>query len=201
MLADIEDMRSQRMRLTAADGAVIMTDLTWIPWAWVSDPELASTRGWIPHRLLSSELVWDSGRGIAQHCSDIARNMYRSEIQQKRISVFLDTGYQTVREIGITWDFPGLALFWLQMGHAACLAAALDGARRLCPNVYTRPFDYLDEAEVRLEYPLRRHWIEVLRLDADPGEMISRLRRIHCQYRRQIPRAGLARRHSGRNPV
>ena len=113
--------------------------------------------------------------------------MYRIEIQQKRISVFLDTAYQTVREIGITWDFPALALFWLHMGHAACLAAALDGTQRLCPNVYTRPFDYMDEAEARLHYPLRRHWVEVLRLDTDPEEMVSLLRRIHDRIADKFP--------------
>ena len=116
-------------------------------WAWVSQSELAATRGWVPHRLLTSDLVWDCGREMTG-AQEIEGHMYRATLQ-KRTGVFLEIGFQTVREIGIAWDFPALALFWLHMGHAACLAALLDGMRRLCPNVYTRPLDYLDEAERR----------------------------------------------------
>jgi len=187
VLADIGDLRSERLHLPAPDGTSTMTDLTWLPWAWVSDPELAATRGWVPHRLLSSDLVWDCGRDIARHRGEIGRHMYRPEIQQKRTGVFLEIGYETVREIGITWDFPALALFWLQMGHAACLAALLDGMRRLCPNVYTRPFDYLDEAERRAFPGLRREWIEALHLDDDPARIVPSLRRIHAIVSGKFP--------------
>lgn len=186
-LADIDDLRSERLHLPAPDGTTVMTDLTWLPWAWVSDPEVAATRGWVPHRLLSSILIWDSGKDIARHCQQIDRHMYRADIQQKRIGVFLDIGFETVREVGITWDFPALALFWLHMGHAACLAAMLDGTRLLCPNVYTRPFDYLDEFAL-LAYPdLRRRWIEALHLEADPEQVIPALRRIHASVAGRFP--------------
>jgi hypothetical protein len=187
ILADIDDLCSERMHLTAPDGTRTMADLTWFPWAWVSDPEVAATRGWVPHRLLSSRLVWDSGRDLARYCEEIGRHMYRTGIQQKRTAVFLDIGFQTVREIGITWDFPALALFWLHMAHAACLAAMLDGLRRLCPNVYTRPFDYLDEAESLAHPGLRRQWIEALHLDADPMRIIPSLRRIHTVISAKFP--------------
>jgi hypothetical protein len=187
VIADIEDLRSERLSIAAPDGTRIMTDLTWLPWAWVSDPELAATRGWVPHRLLSSSLVWDSGRDIAQLCEEIARHMYRSNIQHKRTSVFLDIGFQTVREIGITWDFPALALFWLHMSYAACLAAMIDGMRLLCPNVYTRPLDYLDEAERQVCPGLRGQWIEALHLDADPMRIIPALRRIHAVIATKFP--------------
>jgi hypothetical protein len=180
VLADIEDMRSERLQIAAPDGTRTMVDLTWIPWAWVSDPAEAATHGWVPHRLLSSTVVWDSGRDVAQHCQEIERHMYRADIQQKRTGVFLDTGSKTVREVGITWDFPALALFWLHMAHASCLAAALDGMRRLCPNVFTRPFDYLDEAERRVQPGLRRQWIEALHLNVDPSQVIASLRGMHA---------------------
>jgi len=180
VLANIEDLRSERLHLVMPDGMRTMADLTWIPWDWVSDPEVAATRGWVPHRLLSSSLVWDSGIGVSWHCQEIERLMYRTDLQQKRTGVFLKIGFETVREVGITWDFPALALFWLHMAHAACLAAMLDGMRRLCPNVYTRPFDYLDEVEHQGRPHLRRQWIEALHLDADPMQLISSLRRIHA---------------------
>ena len=186
-LAEIEDVCSERLLLAAPDETPRMIDVTWLPWVLVSDPEVAATRGWIPHRMLSSDVVWDSGRDIVRHCREIGRHMYRAGIQQKRIGLFLDIGFQTVREIGITWDFPALALFWLHMGHAACLAAMTDAMRRLCPNVYTRPFDYVDEVE-RQAYPgLRRQWIEALHLDADLVEMIPLLKRTHAIVASRFP--------------
>lgn len=186
MLAEIDDMRSERLRLTTLNGAPRI-DLTWVPWVWVSDPEVAATRGWVPHRLLSSDLVWDSGKHLARHCQQIAQFMYRPDIQQKRVGVFLEIGFQTVREIGITWDFPALALFWLHMAHSACLAAMLDGMKRLCPNVYTRPFDYLDDVERQVQPGLRCQWMEALHLDADPMQLIAALRRIHSLVTAKFP--------------
>ena len=187
VLAEIDDLCSERLHWVASDGTRTMIDVTWLPWIWVSDPELAATHGWVPHRLLSSNLVWDSGRDVTRHCLEIGRRMYRTDIQQKRTGVFLDIGFQTVREIGITWDFPALALFWLHMAHAACLAAMLDAMRHLCPNVYTRPFDYLHHVEGESCPGLRHQWIEALHLDADPMQLIPCLRRIHAIVAAKFP--------------
>jgi hypothetical protein len=71
------------------------------------------------------------------------------------------------------------------MGHAACLATLCDGLRRLCPNVYTRPFDYLDEIDRDVFPGVRAQWIAALHLDADPIPMMAALRRIHAAI---IPR-------------
>lgn len=187
VLSDSEDFHSERLLLRAPDGMRVMTDLTWIPWVWVSDPEIAATRGWVPHRLLSSDLVWDRGNHLGRHCLEIKRRMYRADVQRKRTGIFLDIGSQTAREVGITWDFPAMALFWLHMGHAACLAAMLDGMRRLCPNVYTRPFDYIDDAERAVHPGLRGDWVQALHLDADPTPLISSLRRIHASVTKKFP--------------
>jgi len=38
VLADIPDMRSERLQLPApGDAPVIMADITWLPWGWVKD--------------------------------------------------------------------------------------------------------------------------------------------------------------------
>ena len=187
VLSDIEDFHSERLLLCAPDGLRVMTDLTWIPWVWISNPEIAATRGWVPHRLLSSDVVWDRGNHLARHCLEIKRQMYRADIQRKRTGIFLDIACQTVSELGITWDFPALALFWLHMGHAACLAAMLDGMRRLCPNVYTRPFDYIDDAERAVHPGLRGHWIQALHLDVDPTRLIPSLKRMHAIVTDKFP--------------
>src|SRR5438105_1936370 len=63
----------------------------------------------------------------------------------------------------------------------------LDGMRRLCPNVYTRPFDYLDDAERQAHPGLRQQWIEALHLDADPVQLIASLNRIHAMIAAKFP--------------
>jgi hypothetical protein len=172
ILADIAEMRSERLVLPGFNGAAaIMADLTWIPWVWVSDAEAAATRGWVPHRLLSSRVVWDSGRQVSRLCREIGKQFYRPDIQQKRTAVFLETGFETVREIGVTWDFP----------------AILDGMRRLCPNVYTRPFDYLDDVGRTMRLDLRTRWIRGLHLDVDLLQIILELRRVHAMVAGGFP--------------
>jgi hypothetical protein len=83
-----------------------------------------------------------------------------------------------VREIGITWDFPELALFWLHMAYASCIAAAVDGLGSFCPNVFTRPLPYLEEIEQKTGWTLRPEYIETLGLDAPPEDAMEPLRRI-----------------------
>ncbi|MGA7158321.1 MAG: hypothetical protein WBY53_15845 [Acidobacteriaceae bacterium] len=180
-------MRSQRMILTALNGTRAMADLTWLPWDWVSDPQIAATRGWLPHRLLSSTILHDLEGNMIEYRRQIGLHMYRPNIQKQRLAVFLDTAFETVREIGITWDFPALALFWLHMGFAAVLATLLDGLRQLCPNVYTRPFDYIDAIDRKKIPGLRHQWIEALSLQANPEPMALSLKRIHAQISAKFP--------------
>src|SRR4029077_18351750 len=81
--------------------------------------------------------------GVAQRQARlVAGQMRRPAPPGARIAGILDLGFLTVREMGITWDFPALALFWLHVAYAACVAAIADAAGVLCPNVYSRPFDY-----------------------------------------------------------
>ena len=79
----------------------------------------------------------------------------------------------------MTWDFPGLALFWLQTACAACLAALCDGVHLLCPNIYTRPFDWLRQVEEQYAVQLEGSFIRCLHLETDPLALIAPLRRIH----------------------
>jgi hypothetical protein len=105
--------------------------------------------------------------------------MYQPHIQAQRIASFLHMGYLTVREIGITWDFPALARFWLQMAYAACAAAICDGIGGLCPNVYTRPFGCVEQIELGAGRSLRPLLVTTLRLDSDPLDLVDPVRRIH----------------------
>lgn len=192
VLADIDDMRCERLwpapRATAPYGASSMpVDLTWLPWSWVNDAEAAAARGWIPHRLLSSDVIWDCGRRVASHCREIGKHLYRPDVLRRRVRLFLDLAADTVREISVTRDFPALGLFWLHMAYAACLAARLDGMRRLCPNIYTRPFDYLDAAAEHAQVDLRPLWVRALRLDVDPTRIIPALRRAHTVIAEKFP--------------
>jgi hypothetical protein len=113
--------------------------------------------------------------------------MFSADVQWERIASLLDLGYLTVREIGVTWDFPPLALFWLHMAYASLLAALADAARLLCPNVYSRPFDYAPELESRTGLNLVEPARAALRLGGSVLSMVEPLRRIHREVASGCP--------------
>jgi len=187
VFSDVEELYPERLEPAAADGDQRrIVDLTWLPAAWLNDPEFLSAHGLIAHRLATSTLVFGADDQTAAQAA-VTRNFYRPDIQQRRLSGFLELGSLTVREIGVTWDFPALALFWLHMAHTACLAAALDGLRRHCPNVYTRPFGYLAELDAIAGADFASEWTRTLCLDADPAEAIVAVRRVREIVARQFP--------------
>jgi hypothetical protein len=180
VFADVEDLYPERLALSgqsAHGGRTI--DVTWLPEAWLGDPDVLAAHGLIAHRLATSMFVSGDPSAAAAQAAVVDR-FYRSDIQARRVSGFFEMARLTVLEVGITWDFPALALFWLHMAHAACLAAALEGLRRRCPNVYTRPAGYLTELEAATGEGIASEWREALRLDADPAQAIRSLRCVHA---------------------
>lgn len=187
VLSNVDDLCSERMHLKMQDSAGLMTDLTWLPWELVRNAERAATCGLLPHRVLDSCVVWDASGALHRLCEEIRSHMYDIEVQKKRMTVLLAIGFETVREIGFTWDFPALALFWLHMTFPACLSALVDGLGHFCPNVYTRPFDYLSEIDSVLDPGTRNRCVEALHLDVDPVPMMNSLRRIHAHVVARFP--------------
>lgn len=154
-------------------------DIMWYPSTALREPKRLAAEGLVAHRLLGSTQVFDTTGRAAAARQEIGTLMYRPDIQTRRLAGFLEMGCLTVREVGITWDFPALAVFWLQMAHSACLAAMVDAMRGVCPNVYTRPFDYVSEIEHETRVGLRERLVTALHLDADPLELMAPLERIH----------------------
>jgi hypothetical protein len=179
VFGQVNGLIPQRIRLPIDEDSVLMVDVIWLSPGTLDDPEAFATNGVIPHRLLTSQVVFDRTGYATRQCEAVSRLIYRSDIQQKRVSGFLELGSYAVREIGVTWDFPGLALFWLQTACAACLAALCDGVHLLCPNIYTRPFDWLRQVEERYAVQLERSFIRCLHLETDPLALIAPLRRMH----------------------
>jgi hypothetical protein len=132
-------------RQVAPDGTPI--DIAWYPAALLDDGRRIARSGLAAHRLAASVPVWGTDAAGLQRAALAAMN--EPAVQAARIEVFLDMGRLTVREVGVTGDFPALARFWLQMGHAGCIAAWADVEGIHCPNVYTRPFGALDALRER----------------------------------------------------
>jgi hypothetical protein len=168
-------------RLFLPEGPV---DLIWLPTTTLDDPARFAARGVVPHRLLSSRLVHDRTGGADRQARLVEDAMFEPAVQAKRIAGLLELGFLTVREMGITWDYPALALFWLHVSYAACLAALADATRTLCPNVYSRPFDYTGRLEERTGLALTAPYLDVLRLRQDPAELAPALWRIHAAVSR-----------------
>lgn len=164
-------------RLWAPDGTPI--DLAWYPDSLLESPESLAQSGLAAHRFCCSRLLWDAAGDARQHRQAFDQCLYEPDIQANRIAVFLDIGYLTVREVGVTWDFPALALFWLQMGHAACVATMADACRIACPNVFTRPFGSIQALEIATGIGIQARLVDTLRLQDDPIPLVSSLRRMH----------------------
>lgn len=175
VFGDVPGFRPERR--FAPDGTAI--DLAWYPAAWLSQPERLAAAGLAAHRLKSARLLWDVG-GDALSCRRaFDHRLYQPAVQRQRIEVLLDIGHLTVREIGVTWDEPPLARFWLQMAHASCLAALADASQLGCPNIFTRPFAHLPAIEQACGAPLRAPMVETLGLDSDPAEAEAAVRALH----------------------
>ena len=175
VFGDVDGFRPER--LWAPDGTPI--DLAWYPESLLESPESLAQSGLAAHRFRCSQLLWDAAGDAGQRRQAFDKCLYEPEIQANRIAVFLDIGYLTVREVGVTWDFPALALFWLQMGHAACVATMADACRMACPNVFTRPFGSIEALDLATGIGIRARFVDALRLRDSAIPLISSLRRMH----------------------
>jgi len=166
-------------RRHAADPQGRSLDITWYPQSLLEQPEKLAQLGLAAHRFMASEAVHDP-QGLSAACrAAMQACFHRADIRAARWNVFLDVGWKTVREIGITWDFPELARFWLHMASSSCIALGIDGLGGFCPNVFTRPLPYLEEIEAQTGLALRAEVIETLGLDQAPEDTFAPLRRIH----------------------
>lgn len=171
-------------RRHSADPDCRTLDIVWYPQTLLEQPHKLAQLGLAAHRFMASEAVHDP-RGLSAACRAAMTDcFYRADIRAARCNVFLDVGWKTVREIGITWDFPELARFWLHMAAASCIALGIDGLGGLCPNVFTRPLLYLDEIEAGTGLALRADVIGMLGLDQAPEDAFAPL----CRIQRAVSR-------------
>jgi len=179
----VDDVLPERLFLRAGD-AEVPVDVIWLPTTGLDDPVGFAGRGVLPHRLSSSRAVHDP-TGVAQRQARLVQEqMFQPAVQGRRIAGLLDLGFLTVQEIGITWDFPALALFWLHVAYAACLAVIADATRTLSPNVYSRPLDYTRSLEQLTGLSLTEPYVEMLRLGQEPETLVPALRRLHASVSR-----------------
>lgn len=168
------------MALAREPGAPAL-DIVRLPAALLDDPARLAAWGLFTHRLASAELVHDrDGRGAAAQAAWSAAWSAPAAVD-RRVSAFLDTGRLTVREIGVSWDWPALGFFWLQIAWSALVAARLDAAGHWCPNVYTRPLAAARRADALGGPPLEAPLRAALRLDdADPAPLPALLAHLHA---------------------
>lgn len=161
-------------------------DIIWLPETWLGDPVRLARYGLITHRLLSSSLLW-AADARAEAAQIAVQGLFAApDHQQARLTGYFDMAGLTVREIGITWDYPPLASFWLHMAWVACLAAMLDGAGALCPNIYTRPLPYVRRLEGLKAEPQIELLRQTLRLVDDVETLVDLVRQTAATVRRQV---------------
>lgn len=166
-------------RRHAADPQCRSLDIVWYPQALLEQPEALARLGLAAHRYMASDTVHDP-LGLSAACRTAMQACFhRPDVRAARQNVFLDVGWKTVREIGISWDCPALARFWLHMAAASCVALGVDGLGGFCPNVFTRPLLHLAAIEAQTGLALRDELVEALGLDEAPEDAIAPLRRMH----------------------
>lgn len=159
-------------------------DLLRLPAALLDDPARLAAMGLVTHRLLSAVPVGDTG-GRATRAQAQVRARWRAPAAvAPRLAAFLEMGWLTVREVGVTADWPSLARFWLHMAQAAAIAVQADAAGLLCPNVYTRPLHWLRHLEPAAVPAV----VQRLGLDrTDPAAAAQALRELHAEVTTRCP--------------
>jgi len=189
--AEVDELLPQRLILPGYPQHAPLVDLIWLPAKLLSRPDTLAVQGVIPHRILGSRVIHDRSGDAIRQIATLSDLFNRPDIQTARIQGLLQLGADAVREVGVTRDFPGLALFWLHMAAASLLSALADGANLLCPNVYTRPFDHVpgisDAWNMDLNLELEPALVDMLHLDQRIEPMITRLRQIHGEVARAFP--------------
>jgi hypothetical protein len=176
-------------RQFSPDGTPV--DLAWYPAAQLDDPLQLARAGLAAHRLACARPIWDAVGDAAVRLQALHAALPRPDVQAARLAVFLDMGRLTVRETGVTRDFPALARFWLQMGHAAVLGALADLHGLACPNVYTRPFSALEALHRRTGRDPAPELVPVLGLEGGRSEVeavAACVRRLHAGVRARFGR-------------
>ena len=184
--ADVDVLVPERINLPPSD-ASLPIDVIWLPRPLLTNaPELAR-QGLLLHRLATSRILFDGSGEAARQQAAVFAAMHEPAVRAARIDGFFEMGFLAVREIGVTWALPSVALFWLHTAAAAMLAAGAEALGLLCPNVYTRPFDCLQAIEAQTGWRWRDRLVEALRLDADPQAAIARLPELRDTVVRRFP--------------
>jgi len=186
VIADVEELLPERL-VNGSSHSTTPIDVIRLPRKLLHNCEELAQMGLVPHRLLSSRLVHDKTGKIGDELETLRLKLYEPKIHAQRLTGFLEMGFYTVREIGVTWDFPALALFWLHVGHAACVAAIVDGHRQFCANVYTRPLAYCRQLEAQGCMQIVESFVQALFLDTDVESLIAPLRRMHRVVHERFP--------------
>lgn len=159
-------------------------DLLCLPAALLDDPARLAAMGLVTHRLLSARPVGDGEDRAARVQAQVRARWREPAALAPRLAAFLEMGWLTVREVGVTRDWPALARFWLHMAQAAATAVQADAAGLPCPNVYTRPLHWLR----RLEPAAVPAVVQRLGLDeTDPAAAAQALRALHAEVRARCP--------------
>jgi hypothetical protein len=188
VFADVDALLPERLVLDPHRFAHNRIDLIWLPVASLDDPMALAGNGLVAHRLASSRLVHArDAQGMEEKIAAVHTRLFDPIPQHQRLTGFCEMGFLAVREVGVTWDFPAMALFWLHMAHAACIAVILDAGHGFCPNVYTRPMGYVRKATALLQVDLEEPFRRALFLETPLEALIERVRRVHALVDKQFP--------------
>ena len=149
VVGDVDDLIPERIFPSDSNSGQPLVDVLWLPERIWQAPEQLAAYGLIAHRTLGSRVVFDRNGDASERLRQVKSFAYQHGVQEARIAALLEMGYLVVREIGVTWDFPAMARFWLHIAYASCISAVADALGILCPNAYTKPLEAIRQVGLR----------------------------------------------------
>ena len=180
----VDCLQPLRLNLPARPGTLPI-DVIWLPAQMLDDSTEFAAQGLLAHRLLTSTPLFERGFDASAWQASVRAALPHG--QHRRLQGFMQMGFLAVREIGITWDCPPLALFWLHTASAAAICALHELAGSLCPNAYTRPFDSLRALPPALRGDWEARLSRALHLDVNPLDLIEPLQKLHASITARYP--------------
>lgn len=182
-----DDGTDLRIRRLPACPGLPALDLICLPAALLDAPDRLAANGLLAHRLVASQPLLDDDPRARPAWQAVCRHWTDPAPQAARIAAQLEMARLTVQEVGISREHPAIALFWLQIAHAACVAALCDAHGLAAPNVYTRPLLHARRVEPACGLSLAAPMARVLRLHADPAEAAATLTALHAEVTARCP--------------
>jgi hypothetical protein len=173
-----EEELPQRLTVDAR-GRRVYVDILRVPVSRMIDPAEAAGYRMLPLLLRESEIVWSEVGFLGLLIDRIKSKAYEKVVWEKRLGSQLSFGDSALRESSRNLSYPAGALFFLQTAYAYYMIALADALKSSATSLMTKPLTKLKRMDAVTGLNLSGALVSNLYLEAEPGESVNALTRIH----------------------